>query len=451
MYIRFIQKLGIVSFSIYVFLAIFYYMERVSMLDSSFQLFSIVSTEDLAIQVNRYLAAFVQIFPLFSVKLNLPLELIARFYSASFPIIYGVCFFIISVIFKDGRNSTLFLVYHFLIIEHSFFWPQCELVQGVSWFLVYASFFQWQQVSLNNNLIIKLINLFCIISMVFIHPLVLLVFSFYFLTIIIADRKNQSAYWYQVGLFLLLFLAKKAFFENEYDNMFSEKLYYFFRDFYTMRKGLKISAVYERFFLNFKFLSLLLLITSIFLIYSKRYMQSIILLGYAIGLILLILICYNMNMDLFYSEVQYNLITFFIGCSLVFYIPININYLKAILVLMVLTFCYRVAAVSNIYEDRVDYVKYLIERYRGLKVIKQADKSDFENLRLVWGSSFEAWFISTTLYGQSSSILVTDNVGKFKNDMLSKDKLITEWETINYNKLNPKYFKFNDTGSYLLK
>lgn len=194
MNIRFIQILGITSFLIYIALALEFYMERISMLDSAFQLFSIVRTENLAIQVNRYLAFFTQIFPLIGVKLNFSLETITKIYSVSFPIVYGICFVFIAFVLKDKKNSILFLVYHFLIVGHSFFWPQCELVQGISWFIVYVSFLEWQLMNQKKFYLYHLLNLGFIVSLVFMHPLILLIFSFYFLILIVEKKEFRREY-----------------------------------------------------------------------------------------------------------------------------------------------------------------------------------------------------------------------------------------------------------------
>ncbi len=453
MSIRFIQIFGVIYFLFYILLALVYYMERVSMIDSAFQLFSIVRSEDLTIQVNRYLAFFTQIFPLIGVKLNFSLETIARIYSASFPIVYGICYVFIAFVFKDRKNAILFLIYHFLIVGHSFYWPQCELVQGISWFIVYVSFLEWQLVNSKKFYYLHLLNLGFVVSLVFMHPLILFIFSFYFFILFFEKPEYRRQYIFQIGIFIVISLLKKIFFENGYDNMFNDKLIHFFNDFSQERKGLKISVIYNKFILNFKFLVCAFILTIGYLIYSKKFILSAILVVYSVSLILLIYIGYGMNMDLFYSEVQYNLIIFFMGCIFVFCLSINLNknYHIGWLLLMFLAFNHRVTDLSHQYTGRVNYLKELIKEYHGQKVIKIANQNDFQNLRLFWSSSFETWLISTIINGKSSSIIVVDNVGKYNKDMSETDKWITIWETICYDSLNPRYFKFRDAGTYIIK
>ena len=118
---------------------------------------------------------------------------------------------------------------------------------------------------------------------------------------------------------------------------------------------------------------------------------------------------------------------------------------------MFLAFNHRVTDLSHQYTGRVNYLKELIKEYHGQKVIKIANQNDFQNLRLFWSSSFETWLISTIINGKSSSIIVVDNVGKYNKDMSETDKWITIWETICYDSLNPRYFKFRDAGTYIIK
>ena len=71
--------------------------------------------------------------------------------------------------------------------------------------------------------------------------------------------------------------------------------------------------------------------------------------------------------------------------------------------------------------------------------------------KLFWSSSFETWLISTIINGKSSSIIIVDDVGKYNIDIGKTNKWITIWETICYDSLNRRYFKFSDTGTYIIK
>lgn len=118
---------------------------------------------------------------------------------------------------------------------------------------------------------------------------------------------------------------------------------------------------------------------------------------------------------------------------------------------MFLAFNYRVIDLSHQYAARVNYLKELIKEYHGQKVIKIANQNDYKNLKLFWSSSFETWLISTIINGKSSSIIIVDDVGKYNKDLGKTNKWITIWETICYDSLNRRYFKFSDTGMYIIK
>jgi hypothetical protein len=160
-----------------------------------------------------------------------------------------------------------------------------------------------------------------------------------------------------------------------------------------------------------------------------------------------------MNAELFYAEVQYNLIVVFITLVIVrFLISFNWTNLERLFYpFMFLLFCFRVINVSDTYTSRLSYIESLTKNYHGRKVILRENEKDLAFLKMTWGSSFETWLFSTIKTGESSSIILTGKPERYSSDMHKNNAWITEWETIDYEKLNPKYFAFKDTGTYVLK
>lgn len=450
---RFIRWFGVLSFFIYSLLANYYYLERATMLDNAFQLCEIIRNGDLAIQVNRYLAFFTQIFPFIGYKLGLELDTIARIYTLSFPIIYGLCFVLIAFVFSNKRISILFLLYHYLIVSHSFFWPQCELVQGVSWFFVYVALLEWLLVKVRFNWFTIFFGLVFLVSLVFMHPLLFFVGTFYFANQILKDVKNRKFYLIQFVALITITIVKKLFFENAYDDNFTKKLLEFISNFSQERKGIKIETIYSNFISNYIFLNLYLTIGFCYLLYIKKWWQSALMLFYSVGFLLLIYIAYEIQMDLFYAEVQYYLISLFISVVLIDYFSFQSRptITKLFLIVLIIGFCFRVINVSRIYTKRLAYLDSIVNKYYGEKVLLKEDHYNRNILKLSWGSSFETWLLSTIRKGKSSSIIVTYQSHKYLNDLNKKNSWITEWETIDYDKLNPKYFLFKDTSCYVLK
>ena len=101
---RFIEKqtslIGNIAFLVLAIMAIVFWRERTIMLDASFQSFDVINKGKLAIQVQRFGAAFVQMFPLLTSKLGLPLKAILISYSLSFIIFHYLMFLICNYILK---------------------------------------------------------------------------------------------------------------------------------------------------------------------------------------------------------------------------------------------------------------------------------------------------------------------------------------------------------------
>lgn len=100
---RLVFKIGALTYLCLFIFSIVFYKERTVILDASFQLFNILKSGSFAIQVNRFGAAFTQIFPLLASKLSLPLYQVAGAYSVGFILYYFTCFLIILFGFKSEK------------------------------------------------------------------------------------------------------------------------------------------------------------------------------------------------------------------------------------------------------------------------------------------------------------------------------------------------------------
>lgn len=107
-----------------------YWQERVLFSDSAFQVFTIFVKGEFAIQVQRFGAAFVQSFPLLSMKLGGDLATSLRLYSLAFTLYPIIIFLLLVFVVKNRTLALVVVLYYGLAQTHSFFWMQNELVQA---------------------------------------------------------------------------------------------------------------------------------------------------------------------------------------------------------------------------------------------------------------------------------------------------------------------------------
>jgi hypothetical protein len=127
---RYITYLGLLFFSTLLALSLYFWQERVIMVDAAFQIFCVIMEETLAIQVDRFSAAIVQFVPLLMVKNNVALPTILMTYSAAF-VVYPMLAFVLLVAWVRNYRMGLALILFFGLLQvHTFYWIQSELIQG---------------------------------------------------------------------------------------------------------------------------------------------------------------------------------------------------------------------------------------------------------------------------------------------------------------------------------
>ena len=119
--------IGVCAYAILITFSILFFVERVGFMDLSFHLFCIIKDGDFAIQNNRFVAFFTQLFPLLSSKAGFGLTVVMKLYSASFIILNFTCFIILAFVLKSWRYGVIMVLLNVLMDTHTFFWAQSEL------------------------------------------------------------------------------------------------------------------------------------------------------------------------------------------------------------------------------------------------------------------------------------------------------------------------------------
>ena len=88
MILKLSKNVGLFCYTILFIFAVIFFKERTIFMDASFIMFSIAKDSTLAIQNFRFGSAFIQLFPLISLKLGLPLEKIILSYSVGFVVFF---------------------------------------------------------------------------------------------------------------------------------------------------------------------------------------------------------------------------------------------------------------------------------------------------------------------------------------------------------------------------
>ena len=122
-----LKWIGTCTYSVLLVFSVLFCVERIGFMDLSFHLFSIIKDGEFAIQNNRFVAFFIQLFPLLSSKVGLSLSGVMKLYSPSVIILNFTCFIILAFVLKSWRYGVIMVLLNVLIVTHTFFWAQSEL------------------------------------------------------------------------------------------------------------------------------------------------------------------------------------------------------------------------------------------------------------------------------------------------------------------------------------
>lgn len=125
-----------ISFCIYLFLAIFFYRERL-FADSAYFLFNIINNGEPFVTYNRFGSALTQVPVLIALKHGLTLDRLSIIYSASFVLFYYLIFFFIRYWLKEVNLAFLIVLLLSMGVAHTFYWPVDELAHGLAFCVLY--------------------------------------------------------------------------------------------------------------------------------------------------------------------------------------------------------------------------------------------------------------------------------------------------------------------------
>lgn len=422
--------------------------------DASYHLFSMIKSNSLALQNYRYSAIFTQIPILFGLKMNISLESLTKLYSLSLILPWILTHAIIVFIYKNYRLSLLYIFCYFIMMSHGFFFAHGEIFQGFAFFLLWLAHLLKYKKDLNLG---RPIHVFIMVGLsfflIFSHPLLVIAITFA-LAFLWLDKQLENGELIKIAILLcLIILLNKLFFSNRYDygamsnlkNIFS-----LFPDYFTLQSFKNLPF----YFYNDYYLVIIAgFIILFYYLRNREFAKLMVFLTFFIGVVFIVSVSYPNGAEQFYLEGQYSVLALVVGLPLSFDVY---NFLKtrgSIIVILVIffSFIYRLENNCKFYKNRIAIYEDIILVHKNTKLLFLSNSLLLKQLGMTWGSSFETWLLSTIKTGKSSSIIITSHPDKFKESVDKKNVWMTEWETIDYENLNPKYFVFRDTGTYEIK
>lgn len=382
-----------------VILSFVYWQERVFYADAAYQVFSVIDTQQLAFQVQRFGAVIVQLPTLVFVKLNAPLDVVLKVYSLSFTIYPLLFALIIWKWLDEGRLALLLILFFGLTQVHTFFWIQSELIQGCMYAILGIAviikqlkpawwlFVCWQ-----------LLVAFIIYS----HPLSITLFLFLWAWYAYERRERIDWRYYSLFATILLVLVYKfkiaelgaydanaigmfAGFGERLPNLFSLPSTVFF---------------FKRLLSTYYLLPIIMGVNLFFLYQQKAWWNIALMLSGTLAWLLLILTTYHYSTDQMYMESYYLPLGIFIGLPFVDKV-FGVGKAWVWIVFMLVVACFRIGQIVEIqtrYANRVTWLKEQLSKaeerpYRRYYLLRSQTTPYQSNLD--WATPYETILISS--------------------------------------------------------
>lgn len=442
--------IGLGTYSILLILAILLYKERIVILDTSLQLSEMIAKNGFAIQVNRFGAALTQAFPLIGIKLHLSLQSITLLYSISFIMLYLGCFLIILLVLKNEALALVLLLFNTIMVRHSFFWIQCELIQGVALCLLsFALLHYYIRIPSRSYWLMGLLGVM-FITLTYMHPSLMFVSLFLFVISFIEFKKNYRLILGFLIFYALNVLVKTFFLNNWYDQSALSNLANLSK-YYPNYLSLPTNKQFLTYLLKDYYLLVIPALLSFwYCLQQKRYLLFATCLFFSLGYLFMVNIIFVDSRFQFYLESQYIPLVCFLSFPFVMGIrdgfyskPFAITLVN----IMILVSTWGILNTSKFYKARLSCIERIYKSYPDKSIL--ASKLLDENLLYYeWGLPYETWLLSTISEGKSKSMLSTEFKEKTLKQQLNPKVWIGSFTEYNYDSLNKNYFIMDSTLLY---
>lgn len=448
--------LGVFSYLILALLAILFYKERTVFCDAAFRFYTIIKADDYAIQANRFGSYFTQSFLYLSQTIGLPLKYVMMNYSLGFIVYKALAFFICLSGLKKPKLALTILFVDVLIVSETFYWIQSELIESLSFLLLYFAFLEYS--SERKVHFLRLILLLgMLVTAVFFHPLSFINLSFLSIFLYLNTPHSNFKKYLLIGLPVTfgILAVKMLYFKSTYDSNAFEGLNNFsrfFPDYYSIKSN---RHFLHHLWTDYYFLPILWFATLRHYIKEKDKVKFALLFCFFIGYLLLINVSLPDGDFSFHMESFYMPLSLFVSIAFIYDILPLLTKKRGIALLFFIVSCrlVHIGFQHQKFTNPIEWKEALIQETAHLEnkklVIYCKDAPD--NLMLTWGSAFEFWMLSTLETGVSRSIIIYDDPQLMTADrMKGKNVFLSKWGNSNYKDLSKPYFNFQDsTSSYV--
>jgi hypothetical protein len=431
-------------------LSVIFYAERTCFSDIAFQAFHIINTKNVFVQAQRFGAAFIHVFPLAGVLLNLPMKWVLILYSVSF-IIENILLFLILVKWLKQKEVALILaLFNVLLVSETFYWTTSEIKQGMSFSIFFAGVLLALPLEKFSSLKMYLtcaLYMVLLTTLVFFHPLIIIpvIFVCGYLKLKGNIQLNKTLIF--CAVMIAAIMAAKYFVIPIpwYDKQKYSGGKYFI-DYFPNYFSLASFSKFVNYIIKDWYLYALMLLTVIcFYAFKKMWLKLIWMVAFTLGYLLVVNVTHPNGADKFYIESFYLMLSIFVLFPFVFEVAPLMN-VKIALSMIAVIFFLRLNTIYHAHKpftERIVWINEMLKRNKG-KFIVSEYHVPMQKLKMTWGVPYESILLSSIASPESARtfIILEDTYGKYAAYAETENNFYGMFGgVIDYKDINQDYFR----------
>jgi hypothetical protein len=411
--------------------------------DAAYYLFHCINKANFHVELNRYVLALSQVFPLLAVKLHLSLKAILIWASVGHVLFHYTIFCLITYALKQPQIAVAILLNQIIGLSSGYFTPQFELYYSVSLLLLLYAYIQQPRSTVIYYVVLVVIGLLALLG----HPLTNLLLLF----MLVFDSWQHGTQKWKYYVILIGLMAATSIFKSYTATAYEIGKSQAFMD--TLKH-----ATYDKNYLNqlhvflhtyYADLLLLLFVSLGLLLYSKRFLHALfLLLGFIFMLAMANISSYGFEHTRYQEQVYFPLV---VVVSFVFatqVLSLEFKY-KNTLISLLLLICIALrlsvfTPESKRFTARIALMKTNIEvaqKHNLTKVIITPEMGTASGgIETNWSYSIESLLLSS-ITNNTVSICTTEDLDFAQNKHINPNQFILRrWDVLANKELNSQYF-----------
>jgi hypothetical protein len=441
------RRLGWLVMGTLLLFSIRFYLERMVLLDMSFQCFHILRTGELQVQSGRFGAAATQFFPWIACHAGFSLKGVLLFYSLGHELYYLILFVLLAYGLRSWTWTLVLLLVKTLMTTHSFYWLS-EMMQGLGFLVLLMAwldsreqlrriaFWQWPLLAAGA------------VTAFYFHPMILYaaLFAVAYFWSGFPEKTGRKGLFAALGvLFVAAAVVKYKVLKLDWYDAAALERAEAFRQLWPHWFDIQSNRDFLAWCLrDYYMIPLLVLLNTTWQIRQRQYLRAACCALIPFGFVILVNVPFHTGDRQFYLENLYLPLGLMTALPLVFGIVTRFSHKKTTWYLLGALLILRLIHIGQRHEgwsERLAWEQDFLRCTHGNLLLNE-QQAPMNKLILSWGSSTEFLMLSALEHPDSARcILIDEHPERFDSLSQRSGLFLSEFKNYPYTELPAAYFR----------